>query len=333
MSKCIIGGNEYYTLKANGMDIQSVVYNGTTIWTKPSEFWGLKFVPVISGSTIKIKNYGSPNPVSIIYSTDGTRWNTYTINSAISVESQIWFASSSNKTFFSTDYSNYYSFEMSGDFYVSGNVQSLLSPTISIGNAPSGCFSFLFNECPILSAPELPAMTVGESSYECMFRGCSKLTNPPKLPATVLGEYCYSQMFYESGITKMPDLPALGLEEGCYYQMFKDCNDMTSIGNMDATSTAHYACFGMFGGSGIAKSPYLHTETLDSSCYSYMFNNCINLKEIRTEQSSFGDSCSNWVNGVSSSGSFYCNTSKLGNNSTIERGIASCPDNWVVYSI
>ena len=57
------------------------------------------------------------------------------------------------------------------------------------------CYFNLFSGPHLTTAPELPATTLANFCYACMFQDCTSLTQAPALPATTLADYCYYCMF------------------------------------------------------------------------------------------------------------------------------------------
>ncbi|MCR5394097.1 MAG: leucine-rich repeat domain-containing protein [Bacteroidales bacterium] len=115
-----------------------------------------------------------------------------------------------NCSFEEAQRSNQYKDRLTGDFWyfefyysnqveVSGNIMSLLDQewyNKNITSVPDYAFCGLFYNCSeILSAPELPATTLGKYCYYGMFFNCDYLTAAPELPATTLKDYCYAYMF------------------------------------------------------------------------------------------------------------------------------------------
>ena len=95
---------------------------------------------------------------------------------------------------------NYVSY--TGDFNVYGNIMSLVyGDNFANQTSLAGkdyIFAYLFsNNETLLSAENLilPATTLTDFCYFCMFHGCSSLTTAPELPATTLAESCYYGMF------------------------------------------------------------------------------------------------------------------------------------------
>ena len=100
--------------------------------------------------------------------------------------------------------------------------------------------------------------------------------------------YCYYRMFNKNGnhnttLTQAPKLPATTLADGCYFWMFHGCRSLT-------------------------QAPELPATTLASRCYRDMFFGCTQLNNINVNFSAWNPSnaTQNWVNGVSSSGTFTC---------------------------
>lgn len=92
-------------------------------------------------------------------------------------------------------------------------------------------FAVLFSDCRVLtSAPDLPAMTLSPSCYECMFMNCTALEKAPDLPATTLVESCYAWMFWGcTALETAPALPATTLAKDCYQNMFNGCNKLSTV--------------------------------------------------------------------------------------------------------
>lgn len=212
-------------------------------------------------------------------------------------------------------------FHINGEAYVYGNVMSLLDSTdfTSMTSVPEYAFTNLFcdasmsgewnNNENLFSHPSkhliLPATTLSEWCYYCMFRNCESLNAAPELPAIILAEYCYSEMFQNcASLTTAPELPATTLADGCYNGMFEDCLSLITAPELPATTLADNCysrmfsncislitapklpattlannCYnGMFSGcSGLTTAPELHATTLADRCYNSMFQNCTSL--------------------------------------------------------
>ena len=147
--------------------------------------------------------------------------------------------------------------------------------------------------------------TTIRSAFYKLFMGCTSLTKAPALPATTLVERCYSNMFNGcTSLAKAPELPATTLAQYCYLNMFKRCTSLI-------------------------KAPALPATTLANNCYQYMFDGCSSLNEVRCNiPSSYSSSdiptyTSNWLSGVSSTGTFYTNT-----DANWPTGASGIPTGW-----
>lgn len=161
---------------------------------------------------------------------------------------------------------------------VSGSIQSLLNYNLS---CPDSCFSYLFHGTMILSAPLMPATTVGQLSYARMYMRCSKLKRAPQLPAKHISIRSYLQMFaYAAQLQEVPKvLPALQLHKQCYYAMFKGCLKLKDTPQLPARTAPNRAYYCMFYNcSSLEQAPQLPADTLGVSCYAYMFYGCSSLK-------------------------------------------------------
>ena len=146
------------------------------------------------------------------------------------------------------------------------------------------------------------------SCYAYMFYGCTGLTEAPELPATTLASTCYSYMFQDcTGLTKAPELPATTLATSCYSYMFYGC-------------------------AGLTKAPELPATTLAISCYNGMFYGCSNLNYIKAMFTSTPNNNDNWVNGVSSTGTFVMNAATEWDPEEY-RGINGIPQGWTVEKV
>ena len=194
----------------------------------------------------------------------------------------------------------------------------------SDGTLPSGC--------DVVDASNLilPATTLVNYCYLCMFDGCTSLTKAPKLPATTLTDGCYEYMFQDcTSLVIAPELPATTLANSCYYRMFDGCTSLVTAPELPATTLADSCYYGMFDGcTSLTKAPKLLAITLVNHCYDYMFHNCNKLNYIcamftTTPSNSY---TYNWVLGVAAIGIF--NKSK--NATWNVTGVNGIPSNWTV---
>ena len=213
-------------------------------------------------------------------------------------------------------------FTSSGPFDLEGNIMSLLFGDNFRGQTDltgkDGAFANLFqnsipmgdfdnfNPCYIVNAENfiLPAMTLSDSCYDNMFRGCGSLTTPPELPAMTLASTCYRSMFYKcTGLKTAPALPAMTLASTCYYYMFYECTSLTTAPELPATEIVDY-CYGhMFNDcTNLVNAPsVLPGKTLKFRCYTNMFEGCSKLTtapeilatsiEVGTDGGGYGQCC------------------------------------------
>lgn len=185
----------------------------------------------------------------------------------------------------STSGSLYYQFVITGKLVASGNIMSLLREDCDRYDVNDFEFYNMFNGCTTLeSAPSLPATSLGISCYQQMFTGCSSLIYAPELPATELKRSCYNVMFARcTKLSSAPDLPATILAETCYHRMFDGCTSLES-------------------------APLLPAKDLVTGCYMKMFNGCSALNYINVNFLDWEvtNATTDWVNGVSDNGTFFC---------------------------
>ena len=193
-----------------------------------------------------------------------------------------------------------------------GCYQLTSAPELPATTLAEGCYYSMFFGCTSLTqTPELPATNLAKNCYISMFRGCTSLTQAPELPATTLTNWCYCSMFSEcTSLTQAPELPATNLAFGCYRSMFWGCTSLTQAPELPATNLAR-SCYGeMFWGcTSLTQAPELLATHLTDYCYWYMFFGCSNLNYIKMMATDISaDQClNNWVNGVSTTGTFVKN--------------------------
>ena len=171
----------------------------------------------------------------------------------------------------------------------------------------SGCM-FTFSGCTsLVSAPELPAHSVGDNGYTDMFKRCTSLTIAPELPATAVGVYSYQAMFSRCPLVKAPSvLPAMTLKKGCYSWMF------------EYITTLEVA-------------PHLPALTLVDTCYDHMFTGCTALKYVSAMFTTTPGTAytSAWLSGVSSTGTFVKNSSATWTTT----GAHGVPNGWAIQRL
>ena len=196
------------------------------------------------------------------------------------------------------------------------------------------CYSDMFYGCTNLTtAPELPATTLDYMCYSDMFYGCTNLTTAPELPATTLAKSCYNYMFYKcTSLTTAPELPATTLASYCYNSMFQDCSSLTVAPELPATTLVYSCYYNMFRGcTSLTSAPELPATKLDSNCYLNMFSNCSKLNYIKMLATDISATycLSNWVSGVSSTGTFVKNKNATWN----VTGNSGVPSGWTIQKV
>ena len=232
---------------------------------------------VKAGTTISLVKNGNANP-NIQYCFNKKAWMNF---SKLTVQNDccIYFKGV-NPNGFNASTTNYSSFKVTKEFKCSGNIMTLIdgegkTKTISHGS----CFYRLFYDCPMITAPDLPATILKESCYDEMFYGCTRLTTAPVLPATSLPNCCYKNMFYGcTSLIKAPELPVKIMRQGCCENMFYGCTSLTAAPVLPAETMGESCYKKMFYGcTGLTTAPELPATTLASNCYENMFSGCTSL--------------------------------------------------------
>lgn len=234
------------------------------------------------GMTHKGTNATSTIPVLQYSLDDGESWTDWFFESiTLNAGDKVLFRGD-NPDGIGRSISTYSTFTSTKKYDASGNAMSLISKddfrnTTSI---PTYGFVNLFtNNVNIMSAPALPATTLGTQCYYFMFNGCASLTSAPDLPATTLTTQCYYRMFQGcTSLTSAPALPATTLAGNCYNGMFYGCTSLTTAPVLPATTLASSCYQAMFSGcTSLTTAPALPATTLASSCYQSMFYGCTSL--------------------------------------------------------
>ena len=230
----------------------------------------------------------------------------------------------------STATSAYYC--LTGLFYGATTLVDASALVLPDSAMPQYCYAYMFYGCTKLTAaPALPATTLADNCYRYMFNNCTSLTAAPALPATTLVAYCYYSMFYGcTALTAAPALPATTLANSCYSSMFNNCTSLTAAPALPATRLMSRCYYFMFNGcTKLTAAPTLPATTLASYCYYQMFNNCTSLQQITTAHTAWSptNATTNWVNGVSSSGTFTCPAAL-----PQTRGANYIPTSWTIVT-
>ena len=230
------------------------------------------------------------------YSTDKSTWADYSWNSGngaglelmLNAGEKVYFRGDNDSL--SDESTGRYQFYFNKNVYASGNIMSLLDKKCEKLEAGYRCFQYLFYDCPLLTAPKLPAVKIGGYCYSNMFWNNKVLKTAPELPATTIGENCYGAIFdgCSALVVPPPILPATVLKDRCYSAMFRD--------------------------TAIEESPYL-PATPSSNLYfpyEFMFAGCSHLKYIKVGLTSWNEGrlfAMNWFDAsTSQTGIFECSS-------------------------
>lgn len=233
--------------------------------------------------------------------------------------------------------SDYTQFKMYGTIAASGNCNAIWDWNNLETQLRPYCGFSLFEGCTSLTEAhelELPATTLAEGCYRKMFCKCTSLTTAPKLLAeTCSGKECCLNMFEEcTSLTKAPELSPTTLSKHCYKQMFLNCTGLTEAPYVLPAETLEENCYeSMFENcTSLEVAPELPATTLFKKSYYKMFRGCKLLKNIKclATDISADDCTENWVNGVSSTGTFI----KHPNMNNWSRGTSGIPsgNDWVI---
>lgn len=282
-----------------------VQQDGTTI-TDPSykafKTMPLKFLTIKNekkGSiTVTLTKNGSPNDITLDYSTDGannwTTWSSANGNFSITLQEGESVNFKGNNSSFSNG-NGYYKFGANGSCSGSGDVNTLIDEnggdieyTYTRGYY---LFTRLFEDMGWMEnrGIVLPSTKLFTGCYYYMFSN-SAITNVPELPAKSLTNAgaCYSHMFYKCRLlTSVPSdlLPATIISSSCYESMFAECRALLDIPNLPAKdlSSAKQCYEDMFGGcTSITSLPtsMISATTLSEGCFRGMFAACSSLLSV-----------------------------------------------------
>lgn len=153
------------------------------------------------------------------------------------------------------------------------------------------------------------------------------------LTGDTVGSDCFYQLFYGcTGLITAPELPATVFGGEPYYYLFRNCTNLIKAPETlpceTPSATAYYGMF--YGCTSLEVAPVILAKTLKTSTCDRMFYNCTNLNYIKalftTRPSTIN--CSNWVSGVSPTGTFV----KNGDATWDVRGVNGIPEGWDVIT-
>lgn len=270
----------------------------------------LKFTAEQANSTVALSAKGTAPSVSLLKSTDGETWTSYTVNDTVTladIGDYVCFKADSTNNAFASSNSNYNQFVMTGKIAASGSIMKLLGKDTLSNYA----FAKMFAGCSALThAPALPATTLANYCYSYMFQNCTSLTDAPELPATTLASNCYSYMFNGcTSLSSASELPATTLADYCYGEMFSNCTSLSSAPELPATTLAGHCYQGMLGGcTSLSDAPALPATTLADYCYAFMFygSSSLSSMDVKFKEWSPSTATNSWLFGVAAAGTFKC---------------------------
>ena len=294
-------------------------------WTNITSTTSGVSIPVVTGDKVRFKGNNSSYSASNVYTYNNLFGGTATFDAYGNIMSLIGGDNFSNLTTLSSSYT------FTGLFYNCAGLLSAENIILPATTLADGCYSSMFRNTSLTTAPELPATALTDSCYANMFQDCTSLTTAPSiLPATTLVDHCYMGMFWGcTGLTSAPTLPATTLASYCYSSMFRDCASLTTAPTLPATTLAIYCYRYMFNGcTSLTTAPVLPATTLVERCYYQMFYGCSLLNYIKCLATDISASnCTNdWVNGVAATGTFV----KDPNMSSWTTGTSGIPTGWTV---
>jgi hypothetical protein len=212
-----------------------------------------------------------------------------------------------------------------------GCTATTTAPSLPATTMRDNCYQNMFNNCfSLTTAPQLPATTLAYQCYNSMFAGCSGLTQAPSLIATTIVDSCYTTMFSGcSSLVTPPQLQATRLATNCYKGMFCNCSSLAQAPQLPATTLTSSCYREMFKGcSSLRTAPDLLAVNLTYNCYDYMFSGCTRLNYIKAmfTTTPSGSLTNNWVNSVSTEGTFVKNANATWN----VTGVNGVPTNWTI---
>jgi hypothetical protein len=246
--------------------------------------------------TLKTQNSRKNWNGTLEYSLDTNTWNVWDGTTTLSANNgKLYLRGTNNRVISGKLYEETGGWALNGaNISCDGNIETLLDyTTVANGQHPlmsNYCFQDMFSGCEgLISAPELPAITLADRCYYCMFVHCTSLTKAPALPATTLIDRCYSNMF--SGCTSLveaPELPAKTLAPSCYTNMFLGCTSLVEAPELPAT-ILEPSCYSnmFFGCTSLITLPTLPATVLTTYCYLRMFNGCTNVKISTTKNDEY----------------------------------------------
>lgn len=170
---------------------------------------------------------------------------------------------------------------------------------------------FVGVDCDFIVSGDILSLCQGQNyltvhTFEHLFSGCNIIqANKLKLPAELKAGQFYDTFSSCRKLILPPKLPFTNLYRECYANMFACCTSMTTAPELPATELA-------------------------TECYRSMFYGCSNLSSVTclATDISASNCISNWLSGVSSTGTFI----KAASMSSWPSGASGIPENWTIVN-
>lgn len=203
---------------------------------KNSKPW-LCFTAMAANSNLRMSKIGSPDPVHLETSTDGSTWTEYTWDgntgatiTLANIGDKVYWRASSPNARISKGPNDTYRFFSNQNVEVSGLIGTLLSNT-GIASFNDYCFAALFKECKITTAPNLTGSAVGERPFIETFQQSliseiliPNIQNLPTSSAPFI-RICKGCMRLERAIIECTNINKYAY----LYQAFQGCSSLNSI--------------------------------------------------------------------------------------------------------
>lgn len=320
--------NNWKSLNIGGNQLKKLVRasDGLVLFEKQKEEYPNwicfeNLTPEITSTQIQIKYVGNVTP-SLVYSYDRKSWteiDNTSQNHSIKFDTshqRIWIkAGPGGNAYLSNGTSNYTLITPLGfgnvdlvKVAVSGNIFSLLDGENfeSITSVPIYCFNNLFNGSSYSNTvlTDASGIILTNGSLKCsnytfrqMFNGQKRLEKGPQTPPSI-----------EANTNQI-----VGVFDSMFYNCIKmeSCFDNINIdaSKVSLASYARYTCRQMFRSTNIKKMKITYTGTIFGSAEFFtMFYNCSKLNQLEVNFTTWPNAqyMTNWVNGVSSTGTFIC---------------------------
>ena len=255
------------------------VYEGqTVVWEKQLDN---KSIPLY----IELVNPSDTVPLQVMAS--GTTNKTL----AYSYDNQNWtgYAATNNPYTIQLNSSNprvYFRATTDGQWNASGSIYWYFKKYATASDVPLRVGGNIFSLENTGTSYQTVISPRGDYSFFGLFQNFTCLTDASNLflglKTTTLKTNCYQAMFLGcTSLTQAPALPATTLKTYCYTAMFNRCTSLTQAPELPATTLAYY-------------------------CYANMFRNCSSLNYIKCLATNISAAycLSEWVNGVSATGTF-----------------------------